>query len=87
MKTKKQTVPKWFKGEIYEEGDLVTNKFSGEDFVLNALELSMYDFIMGSQMIFEMAPKTITKKQLDEFHKALTWFRTHNGSAYMALLD
>ena len=87
MKTKKQTVPKWFKGEIYEEGDLVTNKFSGEDFVLNALELSMYDFIMGSQMIFEMAPKTITKKQVGEFHKALTWFRTHNGSAYMALLD
>tara|TARA_R110002167_G_scaffold71592_3_gene201912 strand:+ start:56 stop:319 length:264 start_codon:yes stop_codon:yes gene_type:complete len=87
MKTKKQTVPKWFKGEIYEEGDLVTNKFSGEDFVLNALELSMYDFIMGSQMIFEMAPKTITQKQVDEFHKALTWFRTHNGSAYMALLD
>jgi hypothetical protein len=87
MKTKKQIVPKWFKGEIYEEGDMVTNKFSGEDFVLNALELSIYDFIMGSQYVFEMAPKTITQKQVSEFQKALTWFRKNNVDAYFVLLD
>tara|TARA_B110000285_G_scaffold233019_1_gene305594 strand:- start:594 stop:857 length:264 start_codon:yes stop_codon:yes gene_type:complete len=87
MKTKEQIVPKWFKGEIYEEGDMVTNKFSGEDFVLNALELSIYDFIMGSQYVFEMAPKTITQKQVSEFQKALTWFRKNNVDAYFVLLD
>ena len=87
MKTKEQIVPKWFKGEIYEEGDMVTNKFSGEDFVLNALELSIYDFIMGSQYVFEMAPKTITQKQVGEFQKALTWFRKNNVDAYFVLLD
>jgi|TARA_B110000914_G_scaffold217234_1_gene223111 hypothetical protein len=87
MKTKEQVVPKWFKGEIYEEGDMVTNKFSGEDFVLNALELSIYDFIMGSQYVFEMAPKTITQKQVSEFQKALTWFRKNNVDAYFVLLD
>jgi len=87
MKTKEQVIPKWFKGEIYEEGDMVTNKFSGEDFVLNALELSIYDFIMGSQYVFEMAPKSVTPKQVNEFQKALTWFRKNNVDAYFVLLD
>jgi|TARA_B110000467_G_scaffold137359_1_gene135425 hypothetical protein len=87
MKTKEQVVPKWFKGQIYEEGDNVTNQFSGESYVLNALELSLYDYIMGSQYIFEVAPKTVTQKQLTEFQKALTWFRKNNVEAYFVLLD
>ena len=87
MKTKEQVVPKWFKGQIYEEGDNVTNQFSGESYVLNALELSLYDYIMGSQYIFELAPKTVTQKQLSEFRKALTWFRKNNVEAYFVLLD
>jgi hypothetical protein len=37
-------LPKWFKGELYEEGATVQNRFSGEEYELNALELSMYDF-------------------------------------------
>ena len=81
------TLPKWFKGTIYEEGDTVTNPFSGDEYKLTNLELSMYDFIMGSQYVFEMAPKSVTNQQLNDFHKALDWFRTHNGKAYMVLLD
>jgi hypothetical protein len=81
------TLPKWFKGTIYEEGDTVTNPFSGDEYKLTGLELSMYDFIMGSQYVFEMAPKSVTNQQLNDFHKALDWFRTHNGKAYMVLLD
>ena len=57
MKTKKQVVPKWFKGTIYNEGETVTNPFSGKCYTLNGLELSIYDFIMGSQYVFEVAPK------------------------------
>ena len=87
MKTKEQTIPKWFKGMIYDEGEKVTNSFSGDSYELNGLELSIYDFIMGSQYVFEMAPKSVTPKQITEFQKALTWFRTHNGEAYIALLD
>ena len=87
MKTKEQVVPKWFKGQIYEEGDNVTNQFSGKSYVLNALELSLYDYIIGSQYIFEVAPKTVTQKQLTEFQKALTWFRKNNVEAYFVLLD
>jgi hypothetical protein len=87
MKTKEQTVPKWFKGMIYDKGELVTNPFSGDSYELNAVELSMYDFIMGSQYVMEVAPKTVTEKQINEFHKALSWFRKNNVDAYYVLLD
>jgi len=87
MKTKEQTIPKWFKGMIYDKSELVTNPFSGDSYELNAVELSIYDFIMGSQYVMEVAPKTVTEKQINEFHKALSWFRKNNSDAYMVLLD
>ena len=90
MKKKKQShqsLPKWFKGSLYKEGGVVTNPFSKEEYRLTNVELSLYDFIMGSQMIMEVAPKTMTGKQIDEFQKALTWFRQNNPEAYMVLLD
>ncbi len=83
----KQSVPKWFNGVIYSEGETVTNPFSGETYELNGIELSMYDFIMGSQYVMEVAPKTVTSKQINEFHKALRWFQKNNIEAYMVLLD
>ena len=86
-KTKKQVIPKWFQGMIYDKGETVTNPFSGEQYDLNGIELSMYDFIMGSQYVMEVAPKTVTNKQINEFHKALNWFRKNNIEAYMILLD
>lgn len=86
-KIKKQQVPKWFKGMIYDTGEIVTNPFSGEEYELNGLELSLYDFILGSQRVFEVAPKTVTTKQVNDFHKALNWFRKNNVEAYMILLD
>ena len=86
-KIKEQTLPKWFKGLLYTDGETVTNKFSGECYELTGVELSMYDFIMGTQFIMEMAPKTVTSEQVSDFHKALSWFRRNNPSAYMALLD
>jgi hypothetical protein len=80
-------VPKWFQGMIYDKGETVTNPFSGETYDLNGVELSMYDFIMGSQYVMEVAPKTVTSKQINEFHKALRWFQQNNIDAYMVLLD
>ena len=74
-KTKEQVIPKWFQGMIYDKGETVTNPFSGEQYDLNGVELSMYDFIMGSQYVMEVAPKTVTSKQINEFHKALRWFQ------------
>ena len=87
MKTKEQTIPKWFQGSIYEQGETVINPFSNEEYELNGLELSIYDFIIGCQYVFEVAPKSVTTKQVKDFHKALEWFRKNNINAYMVLLD
>ena len=87
METKEQKIPKWFKGMIYDKGEEVTNPFSGESYKLNGVELSIYDFIMGSQHVMAIAPKTITEKQIIDFDRALTWFRVNNTTAYMVLLD
>ena len=87
MSTKKQNKPKWFKGSWYTEGDTVTNPFSGESFPLTGPELSMYDFIIGSQLVFERQPRNLTEQQIKDFHKAIDWFRKNNSRAYMVLLD
>ena len=84
-KTKTQKQPKWFQGQIYSEGGEVKNPFSGETYELNGLELSLYDFIIGSQMVFSQFEAT--KKQITDFDKALRWFRVNNPQAYMVLLD
>ena len=55
MKAKtKQQLPKWFNGEVYKDGATVQNRFSGEEYKLNNVELSMYDFIIGASTIAEM---------------------------------
>ena len=35
---KEQQLPKWFKGELYEEGATVRNRLSGEEYELNNVE-------------------------------------------------
>jgi len=87
MKKQNTKLPAWFQGMQYEKGDTVKNIFSGEEYELNATELSMYDFIIGSQMVMEMTPKMITPKAVKDFQKGLDWFRSNNPRAYMVLLD
>ena len=87
MNKQNTKLPKWFKGQLYDKGDTVRNPISGKEYELNNVELSMYDFIIGSQMVFELAPKTVTEQKVKDFQKGLSWFRTHNTEAYMVLLD
>ena len=82
----KQKLPKWFNGELYEKGATVQNRFSGEECELNAMELSMYDFVMGSTIVLEMAGG-YKHTSVDLLRKGLDWFRKNNPSAYMTLLD
>ena len=84
---KNTKLPAWFEGMQYDEGDTVKNPFSGEEYELNATELSMYDFIVGSQMVMEMTPKRVSPQMIKDFQKGLDWFRSNNSSAYMVLLD
>jgi len=85
-KTTKQQLPKWFRGELYKEGATVRNRFSGEEYELNAMELSMYDFVIGSTIVLEMA-SGYKHTDVTELRKGLDWFRKHNAEAYMVLLD
>ena len=81
-----QPVPKWFNGVIYDKGDIVANRFSGEEIELNNVELSMYDFVLGASITVEMGIFN-TPKHIQDLRKGLTWFRTHSPEAYMVLLD
>ena len=85
-KVKEQKLPKWFDGELYEIGDEVRNPYSGEKIELTAVELSMYDFIMGATMIYEMGGLG-EMNVVKDLRKGLDWFRKHNVEAYMVLLD
>tara|TARA_R100000654_G_scaffold10696_1_gene23411 strand:- start:126 stop:407 length:282 start_codon:yes stop_codon:yes gene_type:complete len=93
MKNKKQTNPKWFKGVIYEKGTTVRNPFSGETYELNALELSIYDFVIGANRVLEEAydrkeaPSKRLEKIMKDLYKGLDWFKVNNAEAYMVLLD
>ena len=80
---KKQKLPKWFNGELYKDGATVQNRFSGEEYELNNIELSMYDFVMGSVIMSEMGMTEV----VPNLRKGLDWFRKHNPKAYMVLLD
>ena len=85
MKTKKQKLPKWFDGEIYDKGAVVQNRFGGAEIELNNIELSMYDLVMGASIMTEMGGfDDIVVKDL---RRGLDWFRTHSPEAYMVLLD
>ena len=87
MSTKvKAKLPSWFHGELYEEGGTVRNRFSGEEYELNNVELSMYDFVMGASMTMEMGIFN-SDHHIQELRKGLDWFRKHNPKAYMVLLD
>jgi len=85
----KTKLPKWFDGTIYKTGEKVTNPFSGESCELTAEEVSMYDFIKGSEWVIAsmgwLNPKT--RKIQSQMSKGIAWFRKNNPEAYYVLLD
>jgi hypothetical protein len=87
--SKKQTIPKWFKGTVYKEGAPVRNRFSGEEYELNAIELSMYDFVIGAVTVMEMQydEKIHNEELVKNIRRGLDWFKKYNAKAYMVLLD
>ena len=87
MTETKQKLPEWFKGVLYTEGLIVENPFSKEEYELNNVELSMYDFLMGCALLFERAPNRVNDQMIDDYNKGIRWFRQNNPEAYMALLD
>jgi len=81
----KQKLPKWFDGTLYEEGGTVANRFTGEEYELNNIELSMYDLVMGACIVSEMGIDS--DDVIDTLRKGIDWFKANNPKAYMVLLD
>ena len=86
MVKKEQKLPKWFDGQVYDEGAVVQNRFGGAEIELNNIELSVYDFVIGASIVIEMGMFN-TPKHVQDLRKGLDWFRKHNPEAYMVLLD
>ena len=63
--------------QIYTEGAVVENRFEGDRIKLNALELSIYDTIIGCEAF----------KDYKNVRLGLDWFMKFNAKAYMVLLD
>ena len=88
-KVKEQEVPEWFNGEVYTEGAVCTNPFSKESIKLNALELSIYDMVIGATMWTERMNQSTDSYNaaVKDLRRGLDWFRQNNAEAYMVLLD
>ena len=82
---KETKLPKWFKGQVYDEGAEVTNRFGGDSCYLSAEELSMYDFIIGATNMIELGWHA--DSILTDHRRGLSWFMKNNAEAYMILLD
>ena len=83
---KEKELPSWFNGDIYDDGAVVANRFTGEEYELDNIELSMYDFIMGASVAAEVGILN-TPHHINQLRKGLRWFRINNPKAYMVLLD
>ena len=92
MKFNDTGLPKWFDGVVYNEGDIVTNPFSGQQAVLTPNELAMHNFIKGCEYTISVTfnddilnPEV--SKLATAMQRGLSWFRDANPRAYMILLD
>ena len=85
-KDAREILPNWFKGEVYEIGDVVCNPYSGETVTLDAAELSMYDCVKGAEMAMLMGLADIDEC-IDIINQGKDWFLIKNPNAYMKLLD
>ena len=84
-KTNEQKLPKWFDGQVYDEGAVVQNRFGGAEIELNNIELSIYDLVMGASIMTEMGMNS--PKVIKDLRRGLDWFRQYSPEAYMVLLD
>ena len=66
------------------------NRFSGESAMLTAEEAERHDRIFANELAATIEDKKLgygSSKLWDQVRKDLDWFRQHNASAYMTLLD
>ena len=79
MSKAKKAIQDLFPGiMVLDKGPVeVQNPFSGESTILTPDEVAVYDYLKGCELVGDYKG----------LRKALDWFRTNNGNAYMILLD
>ena len=90
MNMKKNKLPKWFDGVVYDKGETITNPYTGDSYALNREETSMYDLIKGAEMMISIGDwedKKDREELIEIIIKGLDWFKANNAKAYMVLLD
>ena len=66
------------------------NRFNGESIMLTKEEARKHDQIFIDEITATLEDRTVghgASKHWDSMRKNLNWFRQHNGTAYMVLLD
>ena len=68
-----------------------SNRFNGESVELTIKESLIHDRIFTNELAATLEDKAAgidgTSKLWDQVRKDINWFRQHNASAYMVLLD
>lgn len=83
---KKLDIPEWFDGQLYDKGKELKYYHNGQEFELNNIELSIYDFLMGCHYILCLDPNSISEKNKNVFSKSIKWFKENNPEAYTILI-
>jgi hypothetical protein len=73
-----QKLPEWFDGTIYNEGDTLINPETNEELEISNVELSIHDFVMGSEMIIEMMGNKSPKDLIKYRDEGLKWLKNSN---------
>lgn len=70
--------------EISNVSEWVTNPYSGKKRLLNPIQVALYDFIIGAEVILNMRYNQELNKK---FSRAKIYFRNKWPNEYMTLLD
>jgi hypothetical protein len=80
----KESLPDWFKGKIFKEGEIVTNPLTGDGCRLNAIELSIYHSIVNIEN--KRKNENISVSEGNRLMRGFFWFLENNFEAYRILL-
>lgn len=81
-----QEFPEWFKGKKYSSQKIVVNDFSGEEFLLNSTEYSMYIFIYECSQAYELRGN-VSNDIILNMRKAMDWLFKNNPELFNGLFD
>ena len=77
--------PPWLRTTVHKKGETVNTEKNGS-FYFNAIELSIYDFIIQAHLSKEMGFK-LPVNAITDIHKAYDWFVKNNTKAHIFIVN